>query len=149
MTLTALNKIAKSGNPYRRGRRSTVDLLSLDYIIFIVDIFYLLCKRVTLMRGSTVLRLPLLLVLHGNIPHVVFYCWIRESLLKGKEQYSWPPRTPPSSDRQLLILKSNFFLLYKTSYLNEEVIRTEPSPSVRVPWPNIVMLNVLMLLSSC
>jgi hypothetical protein len=27
-----------------------------------------------------------------------------------------------------------FVLSYKTSYLNKEVNRTEPSPSVRVPW---------------
>ncbi len=29
-----------------------------------------------------------------------------------------------------------FFLFYKTSYLNEEVNRTLPSPTVRVPWKN-------------
>ncbi len=30
--------------------------------------------------------------------------------------------------------KNVIFIFYKTSYLNEEVNRTEPSPSVRFPW---------------
>jgi hypothetical protein len=39
-----------------------------------------------------------------------------------------------SLDHLLFIVKLYFFLFYKTTYLNEEVNRTEPSPSVRVPW---------------
>jgi hypothetical protein len=38
-----------------------------------------------------------------------------------------------SLDQLRLILKT-FFTFYKTSYLNEEVNRTEPSPSVSIPW---------------
>ncbi len=34
----------------------------------------------------------------------------------------------------LFWLQQTLFTLYKTSYLNEEVNRTEPSPSVSVPW---------------
>jgi len=31
-------------------------------------------------------------------------------------------------------IENVIYLCYKTSYLNEEVNRTEPSPSVSVPW---------------
>jgi hypothetical protein len=34
---------------------------------------------------------------------------------------------------QLLLIQQTLFTFYKTSYLNEEVNRTEPSPSVSVP----------------
>ncbi len=34
-------------------------------------------------------------------------------------------------------METIFFFAYKTTYLNEEVNRTEPSSSVRVPWPNL------------
>jgi len=40
-----------------------------------------------------------------------------------------------SLDLLLLILK-RWFTFLQTSYLNEEVNRTEPSPSVSVPWIN-------------
>jgi hypothetical protein len=39
-----------------------------------------------------------------------------------------------SSEKLLFILNLYFFLFYETSYLNKEVNRTEPCPSVRVPW---------------
>ncbi len=66
----------------------------------------------------------------------VFGCansWIREALLKGKDQYGWPPCTYwfRSAAFQTEIL---FLLFYKTTYLNEE--HTDPSPSVRLPWLN-------------
>ncbi len=41
-----------------------------------------------------------------------------------------------SSDQLLLIMKIYFFLFHKTAYLNEEVNRTKPSPSVSLPWPH-------------
>jgi hypothetical protein len=34
----------------------------------------------------------------------------------------------------MLLIVQTLLTFYKTSYLNGEVIRTEPSPSVRVPW---------------
>jgi hypothetical protein len=42
-----------------------------------------------------------------------------------------------SLDKLLLILKINFFLFYKTSYLNKKVNHAEPSPSVRVSWVKV------------
>ncbi len=35
---------------------------------------------------------------------------------------------------QLLLTLKQYLLYYKTSYLNEEVSCTEPSPSLSVPW---------------
>jgi hypothetical protein len=35
---------------------------------------------------------------------------------------------------QLLYNLKLFFPFYKTTYLNEEVNRTDPSPSIRLPW---------------
>jgi hypothetical protein len=35
-----------------------------------------------------------------------------------------------------------FIPLRRTSYLDEEVIGTEPSPSVRVPWSNVLAITV-------
>jgi hypothetical protein len=37
---------------------------------------------------------------------------------------------------QLLMVSKTLYTFYKTSYHNEEVNRTEPSPSVSVPWRN-------------
>jgi hypothetical protein len=37
----------------------------------------------------------------------------------------------------------DYFLFYKTSCLNEEVNRTKPSPSARVPWSNLLGLLLL------
>ncbi len=56
----------------------------------------------------------------------------RESLLKGKDQYGWPPCTNYLRSAAFNTEKS-IFLYYKISYLNEEVNRTEPSFSERVP----------------
>ncbi len=39
-----------------------------------------------------------------------------------------------SSDRLLTILNLYFSIFYRTTFLNKEVNRTEPSPSVRVSW---------------
>jgi len=50
------------------------------------------------------------------------------------------------SDQPLLRLQIHFYILIKTSYLNEEVNCTEPSPSVRLPYYHnyyiIVVTNV-------
>jgi len=35
---------------------------------------------------------------------------------------------------QLLLIMQHYFHFYKTRYLNEEVNRTEPYPSIRLPW---------------
>jgi hypothetical protein len=37
---------------------------------------------------------------------------------------------------QLILKQQTLLFFYKTTYLNEEVNRTEPSPSVSVPCPN-------------
>ncbi len=42
-----------------------------------------------------------------------------------------------ASSYQLLFSLKYLFSSYKTSYLNEEVNCTEPSPEVRIPWWNI------------
>jgi len=52
----------------------------------------------------------------------------REAQLKGKVQYSLPPL-----DQLLIILRTLFIFLRKTSYLNVEVNCTEPSLSISVP----------------
>jgi hypothetical protein len=55
----------------------------------------------------------------------------RESLLKGKSQYSRPPSTNENISAQFDI-ENRIILSYKTSSLNEEVNCTEPSLSVSV-----------------
>ncbi len=57
----------------------------------------------------------------------------REPLLKGMAQYSWPPCTNQFRSAHFYI-ENMIYLGSKTSYLNEEVNCTEPSPSVSVPW---------------
>ncbi len=54
-----------------------------------------------------------------------------------KKSYSIEPRS------FLLSIEKVFFLFYKASYLAEEVNRTKPSPSVKVPWTN--PLSMLMV----
>jgi hypothetical protein len=52
----------------------------------------------------------------------------REVLLKWKARHNLP-----TSTNQLIFIMQTFFF-FKTSYVNEEVNRTEPSLLVRVPW---------------
>ncbi len=52
---------------------------------------------------------------------------VREILLKGKAQYDWPPCTNQFRSAPLYI-ENIINLFYKTSYINEEVNCTEPSP---------------------
>ncbi len=54
-------------------------------------------------------------------------CYIMEVLLKGKAEYSWPPCTNLFRLDPFYI-ENIIYLFYKTSYLNEEVKCTEPSP---------------------
>jgi hypothetical protein len=49
----------------------------------------------------------------------------REPLLKGKLT---------SLDQSNFDVENIFYLCYKTSYLNEDVNCTEPSPSDNIPW---------------
>ncbi len=51
----------------------------------------------------------------------------KETLLKGKVQYTWPPCTNLYKSAHFYI-KNIIYIFNKTSYLNEEVNRTEPSP---------------------
>ena len=55
-----------------------------------------------------------------------------EVLLKEKVQYGWPPCTNQFRSAPFYI-ENIIHLFYKTSYLNEEVIGTEPSPSANIP----------------
>ncbi len=56
----------------------------------------------------------------------------REVLFKGMAQYRWPPSTNLLRTAPFLI-DNIIYLCYKTSYLNEEVNCTDPSPSVSIP----------------
>ncbi len=70
----------------------------------------------------------------------------RESLLKGKDRYDWPPCTTSFRLAAFKFKKYIFFFFYKTSHLNKEVNCTKPSPSVRVPctkkWLSETFLSV-------
>jgi hypothetical protein len=50
-----------------------------------------------------------------------------------------------SLEQLLVILQTLFTFYYKTSYLNEEVSRAEPSPSVSVPWSHPITSCPLIL----
>ncbi len=55
----------------------------------------------------------------------------KESFLKGKDQYNWPPCT--NYFASAVFYSENYFLhIYKTDYLNKEVNGTEPSHSGRI-----------------
>jgi hypothetical protein len=56
----------------------------------------------------------------------------RESLLKWKTQYNWPPCANLSRSTSFNIANETLLHCYKTSYLNEEVISMEPSLSLSV-----------------
>ena len=65
----------------------------------------------------------------------MFISQSREVLLKGKDRHSWPPCT--NKFRSAPFKNENIIdVFYKTSYLDEEVNRTEPSPSVSFPCPS-------------
>ncbi len=59
-----------------------------------------------------------------------------EALCKGKAQYSWYPCTNLFRPTAFYI-QNIINLCYKTSYLNEEVNCTEPSPSASVPYRQV------------
>ncbi len=125
-------------------------LRSAEFILKILLTF--VTKQANLLRGSTVLCFP---------PPVSYYLLClttrktykgqaRESLLKGKDQNSWPSMLT-SSELLFIYLSlcihiyihmymythTHFiFIFYKTTYLNE-VNHTEPSLSVMVPCSNI------------
>jgi ABC-type transport system involved in multi-copper enzyme maturation permease subunit len=50
-----------------------------------------------------------------------------------------------SLDQLPLILNLYIFIFYKTTYLNAEVKRTEPSPSASAPWFSNIGSNVIKL----
>ncbi len=58
----------------------------------------------------------------------------RETLLKGKAQYSSPPCTNLFRSAPFCI-ENVIYILNKTRYLNEEVNCTEPSPSAFETFP--------------
>jgi hypothetical protein len=62
-----------------------------------------------------------------------FYSLGREPLLKGRLS-TVDLLVLTSLDQLLLIVQTHYLHFYKTSYPNEEVNCTEPSPSVSVPW---------------
>jgi hypothetical protein len=70
--VAASDVLVVAGNPYRRGRLGTVELLvltSLDHLLLILEkygnIFTCLQNKATLMRGSIVLSHPFELVFPG------------------------------------------------------------------------------------
>jgi hypothetical protein len=63
----------------------------------------------------------------------LFNDWVHGSLTEG--ELSTVDRLEPTSlEELLLIVKLLFSFCYNTSFLNEEVNCTEPSPSISVPW---------------
>ncbi len=62
-----------------------------------------------------------------------FDTWAKEVLLKGEAQYGWPLYTNQFRSAPFYI-ENIINLFYKTSYLNEEVNCTEPSPLVFTAW---------------
>jgi hypothetical protein len=64
----------------------------------------------------------------------VCVCVTREPLLQGR--LSIVDLLVLTSFYQVILTTQMLFTFYKTSYLNKEVNRTEPSPSVSVPWGN-------------
>ncbi len=59
----------------------------------------------------------------------------RESLLKGKDNYGWPPYT--NYFRSAAFYYENTFFYFFTKQGRKEANGTEPTPSVRVPWYQI------------
>jgi hypothetical protein len=57
---------------------------------------------------------------------------VKETLLKGKAQYSWPPCTNLFRSAPFYI-ENIIYIFNKTSYLNEEVNCTKPSPQLAFP----------------
>jgi hypothetical protein len=64
----------------------------------------------------------------------------REALLKGKAQYSGPP-CPDYFRSAGFYIENIIYLCFKTSYLNEKVKCTEPSPPVSFPWLGVLIDN--------
>jgi hypothetical protein len=132
-------------NPYWWGRFSTVDLLELtsfdQFILILKILFNFFTKRVTLMRGSTILSLPLLSVFTGsaNLISVIILCsesmrglWIKDrgfySMLKELKRVLWihlnfPKKTLNNlkcSNTSLFLWKKLFiliFILLKINYI--------------------------------
>ena len=70
------------------------------------------------------------------------HCKVRQGTLTEGEGLSTVALLALTSlDEFIFILKIYVAFFYKTSYLNEEVNCTEPSPSVSIPWFNINNLN--------
>ncbi len=65
----------------------------------------------------------------------------KESSLKGKTQYNWPPCTNQFRSAAL-VLQTLLTFFYKTSYLHEEVNCTESFPTVSVPWFSIQSIHL-------
>ncbi len=77
LVLTRLDQlITHAENPYWRVRVRTIDLLvliSLDQLIILLKILFTFLHKATLMRRSTVLSLPILLVFPDLWTHASFY----------------------------------------------------------------------------
>jgi len=62
--------------------------------------------------------------------------------MKGKDQYSWTPRT--SLFRSAAFhTQTIYFLFYKTTYVDEDVNWIDRSPSLRFPELSILGMIVL------
>jgi hypothetical protein len=78
--------------------------------------------------------------------HLICHRHKQGSLTEGGRSNTIDLLVLVSLDQLLFILKG-FFPLNKTSYLNQEVNRTKPSPSVRVPWPKLSIDRQLKFLT--
>jgi hypothetical protein len=72
--------------------------------------------------------------MNSNVINIVG--WNQGSLAEGKAQYSRPPCTNQFRSAPFYI-ENIINLYYKTSYLNEGVNCTEPSPLVSIPCWNL------------
>ncbi len=58
---------------------------------------------------------------------------LETKVLKGKAQYTWSPCTNLFRSAPFYI-EHIIYIFNKTTYLNEDVNRTDSSPSVSIPW---------------
>jgi hypothetical protein len=75
--------------------------------------------------------------------HTHIYIYIQRTLTEEEGSVQLTSLTLTSLDHLLLRMQTLITFFYKTGYLNEEVNRTEPSPSVSVPWYIYIHVCVL------
>ncbi len=86
---------------------------------------------------------------NANLIHflvVLIYLWALPGKSYWRERLGTVDLLVLTSLYTLPLILELYFLFYKTTNLNEEVNRTEPFPSVRLPWPSswIIWWKILM-----